>query len=66
MRDLVEHQDVEHDIDLDVEDDEFNSEIVVTDHGFCTISLFLQPTAGVILDHGNIFSIQITLMFQLC
>ena len=40
MRDLVEHQDVEHDVDVDVEDDEFNSEIVVTDRGFCTVSLF--------------------------
>jgi len=39
MRDLVEHQDVEHDVDVDVEDDEFNSEIVVTDRGFCTVSL---------------------------
>jgi hypothetical protein len=38
MHDLVEHQDVEENVD--VEDDEFNSEIIVTDRGFCTVSLF--------------------------
>src|SRR5438045_4801406 len=38
MHDLVEHQDVEENVDI--EDDEFNSEIIVTDRGFCTISLY--------------------------
>ena len=50
MRDLVEHQDVEHDVDVDVEDDEFNSEIVVTDRGFCTASCStIMPIAGLSL-----------------
>src|SRR5947207_1469543 len=38
MHDLV--QDMECDIDIDAEEDDFNSEIVITDRGFCTISLF--------------------------
>src|SRR5436190_3488752 len=37
MHDLV--QDMEHDIDIDAEEDEFNSEIVITDRGLCTVSL---------------------------
>jgi hypothetical protein len=40
MHDLVQYQDMECDIDDDAEEDEFNSEIIVTDRGFCTISLF--------------------------
>src|SRR5437762_14178853 len=40
MHDLAQHQDMEYDIDVDAEEEEFNSEIVITDHGFCTISLF--------------------------
>ena len=38
MHDLAQHRDVEHDVNSDVEDDEFNSEIVVTDRGFCSVS----------------------------
>src|SRR5881392_543145 len=35
MRELAQHQVVED----DVEEDDFNSEIIVTDRGFCTVSL---------------------------
>ena len=38
MHDLVEHQNMKDDIDA--EDDEFNTEIIVIDRGFCTVSLF--------------------------
>jgi hypothetical protein len=38
MRDLAQHQLI--DDDVDVQEDDFNSEIIVTDHGFCTVSLF--------------------------
>jgi len=38
MHDLIEHQFVEDDIDA--EEDEFNTEIVVIDREFCTVSLF--------------------------
>ena len=38
MHDLVEHQLVEDDVDA--EEDEFNTEIVVIDREFCTVSLF--------------------------
>ena len=36
MLDLAQHQL----IDNDVQEDDFNSEIIVTDRGFCTVSLF--------------------------
>jgi hypothetical protein len=38
MYDLAQHQDMEE--IMNVEDDEFDSEIVVTDGGFCIVSLF--------------------------
>ena len=40
MHDLAQHQDMERDIDVDAEENEFNSEIIVTDRRFCTVSLF--------------------------
>src|SRR5947207_700127 len=38
MCDLAQHQLIDNDID--VQEDDFNSEIIITDRGFCTISLF--------------------------
>jgi hypothetical protein len=38
MQDLA--QDMEYEVSIDVEEDEFISEIIVTDRGFCTVSLF--------------------------
>jgi len=36
MHNLAQRQD----IDINAEEDEFNSEIIIIDHGFCIISLF--------------------------
>ena len=38
MCDLAQHQLI--DDDIDIQEDDFNSEIIVTDRGFCTVSLF--------------------------
>ena len=38
--DLVQYQDMEYDINIDIEENEFNSEIIIIDHEFCIIFLF--------------------------